>query len=426
MHVPKAATNSGRMPVSLPRQILLFTAAGNGNWGDNMQPLSWYSHICQRWRCGVQVQLTSSTAFNRSAEYDYPFPAKKHIVDEKCASGHSLCKWPGDVLWIGGGGLLAWPHLPLAHNKHNWQRRVPQSVVLAAVGVCCNAGANAAAAPLLRRAVYASGRHEPDVDLLKALGAPAPFLMPDPILCDAINYPAPPINYSLPRTAQHAVQQLPTARRPKRVERRTCWIFSYAETVQHLQHVRDRLLQPQDTLIDMEVENRRYHGVFGSREVETHHTGTELFSKLVHECDVVVSNRYHGVVLALRAILPVVGITYDPRRSRKVENLLAMFGESRCVCDSNVYSADFGRCLLERLHACPRLLNVTSRLARLHEVEQTFDHALLVAMDKQQEHKALRPQPRLPHQHVPHTHARGLPHPSHGVAGSASSRAATR
>ena len=191
------------------KRVTFFTAAGNGNWGDNMQAWTW-ANLFQAW--GIPLSALSSASCD-TCIHPYPLPnetSKLRISqatrERETKANDSLVAafQDTDVLWFGGGGLFGYPHHPLAHNAGNWQqwavdtkRIIP---VFAAVGSTANAnGANLikAASTLLESAAFVSGRGSLEVKAFAlALGESSSAknfsnvpVMPDPILSDYVAYP---------------------------------------------------------------------------------------------------------------------------------------------------------------------------------------------------------------------------------------------
>ena len=134
------------------KRVTFFTAAGNGNWGDNMQPWTW-ANLFQAW--GIPLSALSSASCD-TCVHAYPWlneTSKLRISqttrEREANANDSLVAsfQDADVLWFGGGGLFGYPHRPLAHNAGNWQQWAVDTKgivpVFAAVGSTANAdGAN--------------------------------------------------------------------------------------------------------------------------------------------------------------------------------------------------------------------------------------------------------------------------------------------
>jgi polysaccharide pyruvyl transferase WcaK-like protein len=86
------------------------------------------------------------------------------------------------------------------------------------------------------------------------------------------------------------------------------------------------IVRPSDVLFTMEGKDRDYQGQFPSNDIRLFNNGVEFFDTIINECGMLVSQRFHGAILGLRALIPVVFISeYSPH---KLQDLAGMVGES--------------------------------------------------------------------------------------------------
>ena len=356
------------------KRVTFFTAAGNGNWGDNMQPTTWIN-IFNAW--GIPLNALSSVSCD-TCEHAYPWPnaTTRHRIstttrEREVNADDSLAAafQDTDVLWVGGGGIFGYPHRPLAHNAGDWQQWAVKTKgilpVFAAVGSVASAnGANLikASSKLVESAVFVSGRGSLEKTAFNmALGGSSsakgfnfsnvPF-MPDPILSDYVTYPM--------QVRSNSLQNRPI-----------CWIFR-SEDEAFLKQV-SKLVNKNDILYAMEGKDGDYHGLIPQATLRFYNQGTDFFGDISSSCKMMVSQRYHGVIMALRAGIPTVGLyEYFPH---KVSDVMELIDESNCMSD--IYDLLKSPSLI---HECYAKFDVTKRYKRLGEIQNHFQHMFQQAL----------------------------------------------
>eukprot|EP00931_Biecheleriopsis_adriatica_P051734 TRINITY_DN30038_c0_g1_i1.p1 TRINITY_DN30038_c0_g1~~TRINITY_DN30038_c0_g1_i1.p1 ORF type:complete len:767 (+),score=66.24 TRINITY_DN30038_c0_g1_i1:82-2382(+) len=343
------------------KNIILFTAAGNGNWGDNMQPLTWVAHLS---RAGIPLSsITSSTCSTcRACCYDWHDEFTRVQMPADNIEIKRLPFWNSDsVYWIGGGGLLGYPHQPLS-LKADWQDHIiTRGVRIVFAGVGSNPTPQAmlhAAEVLLMNASYLSARSTVDVKLISNyLNVDTVPLMPDPILADSLTY-------QFPREAVTKGES----------RNSTCWIFR-SEDHEFLRRVAP-LVEPHDVVYTMEGKDGNYRGIL---PVTTHffNNGHIFFENIQNSCGLLVSQRYHGVILGLRALIPVVGLyEYAPHKVQQVMNLAT---EDRCSAATQSLTVES---LSRLVVSCRTSFNRTARLERILRIQSVFDREFKNALHK--------------------------------------------
>ncbi|MGZ5120123.1 MAG: polysaccharide pyruvyl transferase family protein [Burkholderiales bacterium] len=152
-------------------RVLIFGAYGNGNIGDAYQALAVRAHLMANFSDRpIEVFACSLLC---SSEYAYPAAYKlspKAILDIELVNSF-------DYLIVGGGGLLAHPHDPLADKA--WSQHIYTPIILLAVGATLAEVARHQ--PLLSQALHVFGRDASSVAALASV-RPDVRLAADPIL----------------------------------------------------------------------------------------------------------------------------------------------------------------------------------------------------------------------------------------------------
>ena len=182
---------------------------------------------------------------------------------------------------IGGGGLLAWPHVPLADAK--WVGGLKTPVALWGIGADAANASNAA--ELIRRADYVSGRC---VVSLEALGADAKSVhyVCDPVLADC---------------------EIAPPRPGARASRRVCWVLRGPLSELHAEIAR-HIVENDVVLCFEDAIDGALRKLFP--QMLTVRSAAE-FARHAARARRIVSMRYHGLVLGARIGVPVFSLAVD-------------------------------------------------------------------------------------------------------------------
>jgi len=284
------ATMAKRLePYAGKRRVLLFGAYGNGNLGDREMAQLLANRL-------EQDRQIVCFAHSDLAFADYPFnPARKVFAHELVLNPRVLELF--DALVIGGGGLLSYPHEPLWLAF--WADLVPIPIAIAACGVAVPLDRRVM--PLVQAASFLSARDARGVAALQDMNGRAE-LIPDVILSLAPRL-APPTREMGP------IRRLFVLRQPGHG-----W---HDWVVRHLQEGDAvALFEPH---VDFPLS-------YCFKSV-IHVCSMEDFCELASQFDLVISERYHGSVLALLCGIPAIGVTRD-NHADKFEELYAALGLS--------------------------------------------------------------------------------------------------
>lgn len=277
-----------------PLRVLLFGAFGNGNMGDAYQALAVRSHLQQRFG-NLPVELFATSLLS-SSNYSYPEEYKlpsQSILDPKLVNSF-------DYLVIGGGGLLAHPHDPLADAK--WCRSILTPIILLAVGASEPEAARHHT--LLQQALHVVGRDPVSVSALRTV-RPDVRLAADPILCIS------------------SVQEMlikPFAEFADPASDSVLWVLKYPSNDEDevlLSQVRQYIKQnSHQRHVIVGIEPALDHLLI-EQFSETHVCLTEDLDQLcqhISQAGQVFSMRYHGAIFALLMNRPVIGASQSKLR----------------------------------------------------------------------------------------------------------------
>jgi hypothetical protein len=272
-----------------------------------------------------------------------------------------------DVLWIGGGGMLGFPHPPWTHNRHDWQGRLlGMPTVWAAVG--------ASGLSNWTRTVVALGanvsttlwrpRDPRSLSFLKSQhGAAAGdfAILWDPVLADNHTYPAILDNYNPTATLDN---QKPTASRDivkagavraltgdgsvgVEARWRVCWVPRVTPLDDGLLWMRAQFDPLRDMAIIFEEKDNYLANFFPDLRLHTNDAPTMW--RTFRHCGIVISMRYHGCILALRAMRPTVAMVPADELSvplSKFTELMAAVDQLDCMHAAvSITWADVLRCV---------------------------------------------------------------------------------
>jgi hypothetical protein len=219
-----------------------------------------------------------------------------------------------------------------------------------------------AADELLRNAVHVGVRTTEDAKSLIEDGYENASYMPDPVLAD-------------PTYGPHGEDREPiqTAWNPTRV----CWIprQNYVSKI-------SKVVRPSDIIFAFEGRDGNFQGQFSTihRVLEDGH----VFSKSLDHCDLVVTMRYHGAVLAIRTLVPTImlGSMEDPRS--KHYQLATMMNLQRChiamdtIPDAYTFQTKFHQVR----QACLEAFDTTAVLEKLKEIEAQYESGFVTGLTK--------------------------------------------
>jgi polysaccharide pyruvyl transferase WcaK-like protein len=282
-------------PFARHKRVLIFGAFGNGNLGDRImaRTVADYLEATSGSICFAYSQLQSAS---------YSFASDRQL---------KTCDMPlnprvmalFDVMVIGGGGLLSYTHEPLWDPA--WPYTVPIPYGLLGCGV--KVPLDERVDNLVRRAAVASARDAPGFAELANRRVDA-LLCPDPVLSLSPRADA----RQLPSKACLYVLRAPFCDWHRELKGRIGARDAVAIFEAHMDH------EITSWFDDVHSINSR-----------------EEFSRLASDFEVIVSERYHGAILALLAGVPVFGICRDDH----ADKLISLFDElgiaERCMAIAN-------------------------------------------------------------------------------------------
>lgn len=289
--ITASSTSPGPAPSQRTGRVLLFGAYANGNIGDEYQANAVAYHL-QRQMPGLKTYATSNSSARRPYEYDTQFQLDnpKAIVDPAVVNEF-------DALIIGGGGLLASVHRPL--NSVTWLERIKIPIFLLAVGASEEVVAKCRA--LVERATVVTARDSFSYEVLAAV-RPDVELLHDPILMD---------------------DRLNASRSREKAELHRLCVIPRKQTDKNEPVYRSlgTILKSRDRVVSVFPATDHDSGAISSfggdvRVVETWKMA-ELVAAIDGSTDV-VSERYHGCIVAMKRGIPSLGLinSEDQRRSK--------------------------------------------------------------------------------------------------------------
>jgi polysaccharide pyruvyl transferase WcaK-like protein len=284
------------------RKIIITGAYGNGNIGDEYQALSLARHL-QRVAPGTEIYAKSLL----NDKSDFEFPPRFRIPTRPLDSIEAIIRDAQEInrfdgLIIGGGGLLAADHKPLFFTE--WTHAV--NVPFALISIGADERSAGRASHLIKKARCVSARDSFSVEKLSAFRSDTAF-SPDPILSDtALNL--------TPRSPSNHVCFIPRRAVGKNVA-------AYRKLAQ--------LLRPSDfilsmfPLVDFQSGLRE---IFVKQDIYSVNT-INMLSKYLKEARFVISERYHGCIVALKMGVPCLGVvTATQPETSKIYNLYQQLG----------------------------------------------------------------------------------------------------
>lgn len=270
-------------------KVLLFGAYGNGNLGDDIQADA-LAEI-------VKIAIPNASIFSTSCFVnDYPFVGGIKLRNGAIYSNHLLAEF--DLLIIGGGGLLAHPHAPLSDRLWIDDLNVP--MFFFGVGVHGTFVAEAAAS--LKKAILVGCRDASSLNWASPHTHRIALTL-DPVLLSGNIVPPAPI-----KTAA------------KRYNR--CWIIR-DPIDEDVMAVRQAVSE-NDIVIGLEP---RVDCILSNLFPEIVYISTlEQAWEVLCASHTVISMRYHGVILAIKA-----GVSAYALRIPKASRLLELIGHTEYI-----------------------------------------------------------------------------------------------
>lgn len=260
-------------------KVLCIGAFGNGNVGDMYQADAIAAALRE---ADPTVEVSSLSPSKRGSEY----PAAMHtiVAPDRLYDPEVLNSF--DLILVGGGGLLASPHHPLPDK--DWVNLIDTPMCALSVGVAAKHAAESAA--FVAKCALFSVRDEYSHRAIASMRPDADIVM-DPILLAPDDFH--PMGEYKPRSG-------------------IVWVPGklVTETANFYAHLRDTIFDPRDDHIisfnELTDRGSGFDEVFGDH-VE-YISSIEEFHAVCRKSRFVVSERYHGCILALRAGAPCLGV----------------------------------------------------------------------------------------------------------------------
>jgi len=286
-----------------PLRVLLFGAFGNGNMGDAYQAIAVRSHLQQQFG-GRPFEVFACSLLSSS---DYCYPEEYKLPSQSIMDADFVNSF--DYLVIGGGGLLAHPHDPLADIK--WCRSILTPMILLAVGATEPEVARHHI--LLRQALKVIGRDEVSVKALNTVRSDA-RLAGDPILCLG---------------SVHDLLPAPSVAPDDQSNDSVLWVLKYPSNDEDLallgkirEYIKDNSHQ-NHMIVGMEPAlDQVLIGLFDETPILLTEDLDQL-CQLISRAGQVFSMRYHGAIFALLMDRRVVGASQS-----KLHELARKLGHS--------------------------------------------------------------------------------------------------
>jgi polysaccharide pyruvyl transferase WcaK-like protein len=274
---------------------MIFGAYANGNIGDEYQALSVARHI-QACRPDAEVYATSAS----SKAVPFEFPASHRLDDIFSISNKEILN-KFSALIIGGGGLFASAHRPL--NSQTWADMVDIPMYILATGASPDISLTCEAT--IKKSMFVSARDDFSLSAMR-LVRPDAELLNDPILTDPAIRPTP-------RTNLQRFCIIPRKMTEKNAETYT---------------LLNKIALPSDLVLSMFPSTDRQSGAlnaFSGKEVVEATRLSQMIESLTHT-GIVVSERYHGCIVALKMGIPCIGLTSVQGPESKIYSLYHQLG----------------------------------------------------------------------------------------------------
>lgn len=279
--------------------LLLFGAYANGNIGDTYQAESLGRHL-KAIRPDYDLVATSGSEVARDYTFSHgtTVPTPTSIRDFDLINSH-------DALLIGGGGLLASVHRPL--NSETWVNNVKIPIIIAGVGA--NEAVSEKCAPLLKKAAVVSARDDFSLACFRKYRDDA-FLMNDPILADD--------GFEQVRDGT-VISGGAMCLIPRKMTEKNEPVYEFMNAT----------MRSKDVALSMFPTTDHKSGAMGKFTrpgIQDAYDLPEML-EVLKGSSIVVSERFHGCIIALRLGLPTIGLTNAPDdKMSKIHNLYDQIG----------------------------------------------------------------------------------------------------
>jgi polysaccharide pyruvyl transferase WcaK-like protein len=326
------------------KRALLFGAYANGNIGDTFQANS-LARGLKRADPTMELFATSASSIDRPYEFEggETIPDLSFIKDAKRVNRFS-------ALVVGGGGLLASKHRPLEDAA--WVGRISVPIILCGVGASqetvelCRA--------LVESALVVTVRDTASLRAIRKV-RPDATLLYDPILADP----------TLDEPSENTGSALCAI--PRRLE------TTNRALLQHL----NGLLRPDDTVLSFFPTADEPSGaldLFKGRSIMKATSLTDVRATMTR-ARLVVSQRYHGCILALKWGIPCLGVIDEGTSSNsKITELYRQLGHEHLAVPT-------GQPSRQDLLARAQDIDFTMIAERLRRIEKEFRHGLAKISD---------------------------------------------
>jgi glycosyltransferase involved in cell wall biosynthesis len=326
-------------------RVLLLGAYANGNIGDTYQALALMRHAEA---CRPDLDLFATSLSRKPKPYDFPadrlFEGGLHATNPEGMNAF-------DALVIGGGGLLAATHAPL--DNPAWAARLTLPVLILANGATAAVAKPSAA--LIRQARHVSGRDEYSVRALRHFRQEV-SLLNDPILADPSIGP-----WRGPRG------------------RGLCVIPRKMGAYNRADYERlAALMTADDLVLSMFPIMDGHTGALRTFEPHRQVLAQDMATMVdtLAGAGFVVSERYHGCILALKLGVPCLGLFKPEEEETKIVGLYRQLGIEHLLLDPR--REDLSRETILRLLADFDPAPIQARIAAITDA---FRAGLVAALD---------------------------------------------
>lgn len=277
--------------------VLIFGAYANGNLGDLIQAKSVQTHLQV---ISPTIVVYSAARENFAVEnYYYAYNENLKLNTSQLLDPNVVNTF--SALIVGGGGLLASPHVPLAWS--NWTSQIKVPVIVLGVGVSCSL-IRSPAYEWLSYATLLSARDSVGVACLRErFNRYDAAWIPDPVLADDVNYPFPAV---------------PTAGISPKQRPRICWVISALQKendFEVMNWIARRLVSSHDLLLNIFPKHSEVRDIpwpAPMRDV----LNAEGAWETLRGCECIMSDRLHGCILGVRAGVRTFGFWKSSKHSK--------------------------------------------------------------------------------------------------------------
>lgn len=326
-------------------RVLLLGAYANGNIGDTYQALALLRHLEA---CRPDLDVFATSLSRKPMAYDFPaerlFEGGLHATNPEGMNAF-------DALVIGGGGLLAAMHAPL--DNPAWAARLTLPVLILANGA--TVGVAKPSAALIRQARHVSGRDSHSVRALRHFRQDV-SLLNDPILADPSIGP-----WTGPRG------------------RGLCVIPRKMGDYNRADYARlAALMTGDDLVLSMFPLMDGHTGALRMFEPHRQVLARDMATMVetLAGAGFVVSERYHGCILALKLGVPCLGLFKPEEEETKIVGLYRQLGIEHLLLDPR--REDLSRETILRLLADFDPAPIQARIAAM---TASFRAGLVAALD---------------------------------------------